>query len=250
MKLPDLKQPAPSKAEIAVMEPFAGLTLERIHVPASHEEFAIAAAEIMAAGVVGFDTESKPTFAVGEVSDGPHLVQFALADKAYLFQLQHTAGHHFLLALLRSEQLIKAGFGLKSDGGHIQRKFGVKPGGLVDLNAVFHRAGYQREMGVRTAVALVFRQRFAKSRSTRSMGSDSFDPCVFSRLLNPHYGHEPPIISSIDLQFAERFSLKCSTQTNFFRLSAAILSSIICSAKHKSVRNLTNSSSDGCTLFR
>lgn len=147
------------------MEPFEGLSSERIHVPTSREEFASATAEIKAAGMVGFDTESKPTFAVGEVSDGPHLVQFALSDKAYLFQLHHTAGHPFLVELLRSEQLIKAGFGLKSDGGHIRRKLGVEPGGLVDLNMVFHQAGYQREMGVRTAVALVFRQRFAKSRS-------------------------------------------------------------------------------------
>ena len=165
MELSELKKSAPSKAEIASMEPFVGLTLERIHVPTSREEFASAAAEIKAAGMVGFDTESKPTFAVGEVSEGPHLVQFALPDKAYLFQLHHTAGHPFLVELLRSEPLIKAGFGLKSDGGHIQRKLGVKPGGLVDLNTVFHKAGYQREMGVRTAVALVFRQRFAKSRS-------------------------------------------------------------------------------------
>lgn len=147
------------------MEPFAGLALDCIHVPVSREQFAAASAEIKAAGVVGFDTESKPTFAVGEVSDGPHLVQFALPDKAYLFQLHHAAGHPFLVELLRSEQLIKVGFGLKSDGGHIQRKFGVKPGGLVDLNTFFHQAGYQREMGVRTAVAQVFRQRFAKSRS-------------------------------------------------------------------------------------
>ncbi|MEW5904278.1 MAG: 3'-5' exonuclease [Pseudomonadota bacterium] len=140
-----------------------GLSLERIHVPTSREEFAAATAEIKAAGMVGFDTESKPTFAVGEVSDGPHLVQFALSDKAFLFQLHHTAGHPFLVELLRSEALIKAGFGLKSDGGHIVRKLGVKPGGLVDLNTVFHEAGYQREIGVRTAVALMFRQRFAKS---------------------------------------------------------------------------------------
>ena len=155
----------PTKAEIALLEPFAGLTLERIHVPASREEFAIAAAEIRAAGVVGFDTESKPTFAAGEVSEGPHLVQFALHDKAYLFQLHLVDGHAFLIELLRSEQLIKVGFDLKSDSSHIYAKLGVHLGAVVDLNTVFRMNGYHKHMGVRTAAAIVFNQRFRKSKS-------------------------------------------------------------------------------------
>ncbi len=52
-----MNKSAPSKAEIALMEPFVGLSLERIYVPTSREEFASAAAEIKAVGVVGFDTE-------------------------------------------------------------------------------------------------------------------------------------------------------------------------------------------------
>ena len=154
----------PTKAEIALLEPFVGLTLECIHVPASSAEFAIAAAEIMAAGLVGFDTESKPTFAVGDVSEGPHLVQFALANKAYLFQLHQTAGHPFLVELLQSTQLIKVGFGLRSDRKHLYNKLGIKLGGVVDLNTLFSMDGYKKEMGVRTAVGLLFNQRFAKSR--------------------------------------------------------------------------------------
>jgi len=155
---------APTKAEIALLEPFAGLTLEHIHVPDSREKFAAAAAEIMAAGIVGFDTESKPTFTVGEVSEGPHVLQFALHDKAYLFQIHQTEGRPFLVELLQSEQLIKVGFDLKSDRGHIYAKLGIHPGGMVDLNTVFSMAGYHKHMGVRAAVGLVFNQRFPKSR--------------------------------------------------------------------------------------
>jgi ribonuclease D len=155
---------APSKTDIALLQPFVGLTLDCIHVPANPAQFASATAAIKAAGIVGFDTESKPTFAVGEVSDGPHLLQFALPDRAYLFQIHHTEAHPFLLELLQSEQLIKVGFGLKSDGAHIYAKLGIKLGGVVDLNTVFRKDGYHKEMGVRAAVGLVFQQRFAKSR--------------------------------------------------------------------------------------
>ena len=154
----------PTKAEIALLEPFVGLALAHIHVPSSKEEFASASAEIQAAGIVGFDTESKPTFVTGDVSTGPHVVQFALHDKAYLFQLHRAEGRPFLIGLLQSEQLIKVGFGLKSDSGQIYAKLGIHIGAVVDLNKVFRMDGYQKEMGVRTAVVLVFDQRFAKSR--------------------------------------------------------------------------------------
>lgn len=159
-----MKKIAPTKAEIATLEPFVGLTLEHIHVPNSPEEFASAAAEIKAAGIVGFDTESKPTFVTGDVSTGPHVVQFALHDKAFLFQVHRADGLPFLIELLQSVEVIKVGFGLKSDSGHIFKKLGVKFGGVVDLNAVFSMKGYRKEMGARAAVGLVFDQRFAKSK--------------------------------------------------------------------------------------
>jgi RNA polymerase sigma factor for flagellar operon FliA len=39
----------------------------------------------LAAPVIGFDTESKPTFRKGEVSTGPHLVQLATDAHVFLF---------------------------------------------------------------------------------------------------------------------------------------------------------------------
>ena len=159
-----MQKVAPTKPEISLLEPFDGLTLERIHVPTSAEEFAAATAEIRAAGIVGFDTESRPTFVTGDVSEGPHVVQFSLHDKAYLFQVHRTEGLPYLIELLQSAQVIKVGFGLKSDSGQIFSKLGVKFGGVVDLNTVFRMNGYQKEIGVRTAVGLVFNQRFAKSK--------------------------------------------------------------------------------------
>ena len=159
-----MKKIVPTKAEIALLEPFVGLTLAHIHVPRNIVEFAYATAEIKTAGIVGFDTESKPTFVTGDVSEGPHVVQFALHDKAYLFQLHRTEGRSFLIELLESEQLIKVGFGLKSDRGHIYAKLGVHFGAVVDLNTVFSMDGYHKEMGVRAAVGLVLNQRFAKPR--------------------------------------------------------------------------------------
>ena len=146
------------------MEPFVGLTLPHVHVPETRDQFAAASADIKAAGIAGFDTESRPTFVVGDVSEGPHVVQFALHDRAYLFQVHRTEGLPFLIGLLQSDEVIKVGFGLRSDSGQIFRKLGIKFGGVVDLNTVFSMQGYRKEMGARAAVGLVFKQRFAKSK--------------------------------------------------------------------------------------
>ncbi len=153
-----------SKAEIALLEPFVGLTLEQIVVPDSRAAFQAAAVEIKAAGIAGFDTESRPTFVAGDVSEGPHVVQFALLDKAYLFQVHREEGLDCLVDLLQSEQLLKVGFGLKSDGRHIYAKLGVSFAAVVDLNTVFSRAGYIKELGVRGAVAEVLQRRFVKPK--------------------------------------------------------------------------------------
>ena len=160
-----MSKAVPSKAETALLEPFAVLPLEHIHVPATREQFAAATAEILAAGCVGFDTESKPTFRVGEVSDGPHIAQFALPGKAFIFQLHHADCAEFLLAVLQSETVTKVGFGLKSDHGQIRAKLGITLKAVLDLNDVFRQDGYRGDMGVRAAVGAALNQRFNKNKS-------------------------------------------------------------------------------------
>ncbi len=156
---------APTKAETALLPPFPSLPLERIFVPASAADFAAAAAEIFAAGVAGFDTESRPTFRAGEKSDGPHVVQFALSTKAFIFQLHLPAGRPFVIDLLQSARVQKVGFGLKSDHTQILAKLGVKPRNVIDLDQIFRRQGYRGQIGVRGAVGALLRQRFRKSKT-------------------------------------------------------------------------------------
>ena len=161
-----MKNTAPTKAETALLPPMQGLALDRIFVPATQAEFAAATADILAAGAVGFDTEARPTFAPGEVSDGPHVVQFALPTKAYLFQLHRPDCRSCLLEILQSDAVRKVGFGLEQDRGQIHAKFGVTMRAVLDLNAIFRKDGFGTSMGVRAAVGVVLRQRFHKSKKT------------------------------------------------------------------------------------
>ena len=154
----------PAKAQIALMEPFSGLGLDSIQVPTNEAEFSAAAADLSSCQFVGFDTESKPCFRPGQVSDGPHVIQLTTLDTAYIFQLHHPGCHAAMAMLLESSSIIKVGFGLKSDRRHLLRKLGIRPRALLDMDAVFRLQGYRKEMGIKAAVAVVFNQRFKKSK--------------------------------------------------------------------------------------
>jgi ribonuclease D len=159
-----MRKTAPTKAESDLLPDFETLPLECIVVPATLEEFEAAAAEIKKAGVVGFDTESKPTFAKGEASQGPHVVQFATLEKAFIFQTHQTVGLPCLMELLCSDAVKKVGFGLKSDHGQIHNRLGVTLAAVLDLNHLFHDLGYGNSMGVRAGVALALQRNFHKSK--------------------------------------------------------------------------------------
>ena len=156
---------APSKADTALLEPFQGLALECIHLPKTVEAIEQAGREIMASGIAGFDTESKPTFKVGEKSGGPHVVQFALRDRAFLFQLYRPECQALVSELLQSERVLKVGFGLRNDRGQIRSRLGVTLRGILDLDHVFRKRGYRGQIGVRAAVGAVLQQSFRKSKS-------------------------------------------------------------------------------------
>ena len=160
-----MRKPSPSKSESALLEPFATLLLDRIHVPASEAEFAAATAAIFAAGVAGFDTESKPIFDRGVISDGPHVVQFSLDDCAYIFQLHRAECRAFLIDILESESVLKVGFGLRSDHKEIHAKLGVTLRAVLDMNDVFRKDGHRGTTGARAAVAIVMNQKFHKSKA-------------------------------------------------------------------------------------
>lgn len=154
----------PSKEQIALLEPFEQLALDRIELVASAAHAREAAAELASAGVWGFDTESKPTFFKDQVSEGPHIVQLATRHKAWIFQLHDMECRTTVAGLLALPGVVKAGFGLGDDRKRIVSKLGVEPVDVLELNAVFRERGYRKDMGVKGAVAVLFSRRYIKSK--------------------------------------------------------------------------------------
>ena len=156
--------PSPTKEAISELEPLRQLGLDDIVVVSTRQQAEQAFQTLARSTVLGFDTESKPTFSRGQVSGGPHVVQFSTLHKAYVFQLHDAGCRAAVSALLESDSITKVGFGLAGDRQQILHTLGVHPANMLDLNLIFRKQGYAKELGVRGAVALVFNRRFLKSR--------------------------------------------------------------------------------------
>lgn len=158
------RHPTPDKDAIALLPPFERLGLDRITLVNTGDQAAHAYDQLVVAKAWGFDTESKPTFKVGEQSDGPHILQLSTTDRAWVFQLHEPDCRAVAAELLALGGIAKAGFGLGDDRKRIIHKLGVEPAGILELNTVFRERGYRKDMGVKGAVAVLFNQRFIKSK--------------------------------------------------------------------------------------
>lgn len=151
-----------NKEHIRALPAFQNLTTTHILVIQTLEQCKAIQAELTSIQVFGFDTESKPTFKVGEQSTGPHLIQLATPNQAYLFQVSSEI-LDFLKPILENEQQLKVGFGLKNDT-HIFRRKGIQCNAMIDLSKSFTSFGYRSQVGIQTAIALLFQRYFAKSK--------------------------------------------------------------------------------------
>ena len=155
----------PSKEQIKLLPPFDALPRQRIHVLRTPAEYAEALAQLRHEPFIGFDTESKPCFTRDAPRTGPHVLQFATREQAFIVQLHNDPPLAFLREVLESSAMVKVGFGLKSDRGPLQHKLGLKLGASIDLATGMRKLGYKQAVGVRTAVAIALGRRLHKSKS-------------------------------------------------------------------------------------
>ncbi|GAB3472616.1 3'-5' exonuclease [Massilia terrae] len=150
-----------------LLPPYDGIKLDDVRLVKTAADAQQALAALSASDVIGFDTESKPTFTKGEVSTGPHLVQLATDDTAYLFQIGRPDAlaplRETLRAVLESPAILKVGFGLSDDLSRVRSKLGIDPQNVLDLSTAL-RIDKKHTLGAKAAVARYFGQEMQKSK--------------------------------------------------------------------------------------
>ena len=132
-----------------------------IHLVRSLEDWEKALPDLQQEQVLGFDTETRPSFRKGRVNT-PSLVQLATARAVYLVQLSGAnAAYGDYDALLADPAVVKAGGAIGDDMRELARLYPFKPAGMVDLGMVA-RAHQLTTQGLRTLAANLFGQRISK----------------------------------------------------------------------------------------
>ncbi|MEI7430730.1 MAG: 3'-5' exonuclease [Betaproteobacteria bacterium] len=143
---------------------YAGIAMDQVLLVTTPALAREALEALMAAQSIGFDTESKPTFLKGEVSTGPHLVQLATDDCAYLFPVSFEPCAAVLKTILESEQVLKIGFGLGNDRSALKSKLGIDLSNVIDMGEILRGAGHRGTVGAKVAVAHFFGEKLQKSK--------------------------------------------------------------------------------------
>ena len=131
-----------------------------VEVVRSPQAWAAAEADMRQDGILGFDTETRPSFRKGRLN-APSLIQIATARKVYLVQLGALPFGAACADLLAAPEIIKTGVGIGDDMRALARLYPFSPAGLVDLGQVA-RAQRLPSQGLRTLAASLFGWRISK----------------------------------------------------------------------------------------
>jgi ribonuclease D len=145
----------------------------KIVLVAGAQDAAAAAEDFARERVVGFDTETRPAFQVGQKYP-PALAQVATGRAVYLFPLQKTDFAGVLRALMESRTL-KAGVGIGDDLKSLREVFPFEIQNSCDLGAAARSHGIERS-GVRALAALFLGFRVPKGTKTSNWAARQLSP--------------------------------------------------------------------------
>lgn len=156
----------PDPAAAIELPLYRGVAIADVLLVDSPAAAAEACRVLLGHALLGFDTEAKPTFAKGEASTGPHLVQLATEERVYLFPVRAQMDYTGLRQILESRQILKVGFGLGSDLAQLRARLGIEAQGILDLSRALPGERPKQTMGAKTAVARYLGRRMQKSKRT------------------------------------------------------------------------------------
>jgi len=110
--------------------------------------------------ILGFDTETKPTFTKG-VTHLPSLLQLATGKSVFLIRLNHFDNLKKLTPILSNPNCFKVGVAVKDDIIGLQKLENFQPKGFVDIGQLARKLG-MLTTGLRSLTAIFLKFRITK----------------------------------------------------------------------------------------
>ncbi|PIE57530.1 MAG: 3'-5' exonuclease [Desulfobulbus propionicus] len=171
-----------------------------IHIVSNQTQLQAAVKTLRTTNLLGFDTETRPTFRKGQ-SYPPALLQLADGQSVFLFKLYQLGIPKALTDILSNQQTIKVGVAVGFDTVQLQQIHPFLPQGFIDLADISRHLGMQHH-GLRGLAAVTLGIRISKSVRTTNWAAPDLSAkqiryaatdawisrAVYSRLMEIHHG--------------------------------------------------------------
>ena len=131
-----------------------------VEVLSSNDNVQAAVNYLMNYDLIGFDTETKPTFVKGPLNP-PSILQLACIDKVYIFQLDNESLYKKLFPILSNENITKCGVSVDRDLIELMYLSPFDPLSFVDLGNIARDYDVPHH-GLRGLVAMFLKHRISK----------------------------------------------------------------------------------------
>lgn len=142
----------------------------RIFVLQTEREADKAVNYLLTQGVLGVDTETRPSFQKGKVNKVA-LLQVATLDTCFLFRLNRMGVTPSIVRLLQDEHTIKVGLSLKDDFSSLRRRGNLSPNGFIELQDFVKDFGIE-DQSLQKLFANIFGMKISKGQQLTNWEAD------------------------------------------------------------------------------
>lgn len=115
----------------------------KIHLIRCDQDLAGVAKNLNSAKVLGFDTETRPSFVKGQIYKVA-LLQLSTESEAYLMRLHHISQFKILVDVFENEEITKVGVAIRDDIKTLQKSFKFAPQRFVELQTLAKERGLSK----------------------------------------------------------------------------------------------------------
>ncbi|MDY3070550.1 MAG: 3'-5' exonuclease [Parabacteroides sp.] len=157
-----------TKEEISTLpvEEFAGRIIV-IHTKADADK---AVEYLMKYNLVGFDTETRPSFKKGQYYK-VSLIQISTDDTCFLFRLNYIGFPESLKQFVSSSEVTKIGLSLRDDFGALRKRSSVEPVNFIDLQSIVGSYGIDAA-SLQKIYAILFKKKISKGQRLSNWEAD------------------------------------------------------------------------------
>lgn len=151
-----------SPEEIAALE-LASFPGEIVVIDSDGEQLQKAVQYLRRQKIIGFDTETRPTFSPEQHSNGTALLQLSGSGKAFLFRIKKCGFPRSLASVLANPSILKIGAATLDDVRGLQKITKFSPKGFIDLQNIVWEYGI-KDKSVKKMAAIILGVKISKAQ--------------------------------------------------------------------------------------